>query len=154
MKKCTEFAFFLSAMLLALSLTILSPDSVAQNQMVLVTTGSTMPESLYVLWGDEYHKSHPETQVRYLAVGTRESASRILSGTGGDLGGGDAPIRATGPADRRAVASGRRRRRADRPFRRGGVGDAGRGLGGAGLGRHRSGIGCGRSASPASSRRS
>ncbi|MEY2413128.1 MAG: phosphate transport system substrate-binding protein [Acidobacteriaceae bacterium] len=92
LKKCTEFAFFLSAMLLALSLTILSPDSVAQNQMVLVTTGSTMPESLYVLWGDEYHKSHPETQVRYLAVGTRESASRVLSGTGGDLGGGDAPI--------------------------------------------------------------
>jgi ABC-type phosphate transport system substrate-binding protein len=60
--------------------------------MVLVTTGSTMPEPLYVLWGDEYHKVHPETQVRYLAVGTSESANRVLSGTGGDLGGGDAPI--------------------------------------------------------------
>jgi hypothetical protein len=33
-----------------------------------------------------------ETQVRYLAVGTSESANRVLSGTGGDLGGGDAPI--------------------------------------------------------------
>src|SRR5258708_27893938 len=51
-----------------------------------------MPEPLYVLWGDEYHKLHPETQLRYLAVGTAESANRVLSGTGGDLGGGDAPI--------------------------------------------------------------
>jgi phosphate transport system substrate-binding protein len=51
-----------------------------------------MPEPLYVLWGDEYHKSHSETQIRYLAVGTSESANRVLSGTGGDLGGGDAPI--------------------------------------------------------------
>src|SRR6202140_3777178 len=60
--------------------------------MVLVATGSTMPEPLYVLWGDEYHKLHPETQLHYLAVGTSESANRILSGAGGDLGGGDAPI--------------------------------------------------------------
>jgi phosphate transport system substrate-binding protein len=59
---------------------------------VLVTTGSTMPESLYVLWGDQYTKVHAETQVRYLGVGTSESANRILSGSGGDLGGGDAPI--------------------------------------------------------------
>src|ERR1700704_6186632 len=59
--------------------------------MVLVTTGSTMPQPLYVLWGDEYHKSHPETQLRYLAVGTSESAKNVLSGAG-DLGGGDAPI--------------------------------------------------------------
>src|SRR5712664_310447 len=79
-------------MLLASCLSILSPDSLAQTQMVLVTTGSTMPEALYVLWGDEYHKLHPETQLRYLAVGTSESANRVLSGTGGDLGGGDAPI--------------------------------------------------------------
>jgi phosphate transport system substrate-binding protein len=92
LKTCAEFAFFLTAMLLAISLSILSPDGLAQTQMVLVTTGSTMPEPLYVLWGDEYHKVHPETQVRYLAVGTSESANRVLSGTGGDLGGGDAPI--------------------------------------------------------------
>src|SRR4030088_2183993 len=59
--------------------------------MVLVTTGSTMPQPLYVLWGDEYHKLHPETQLRYLPVGTSESAKQVLSGVG-DLGGGDAPI--------------------------------------------------------------
>ena len=91
MKNSPALAFSLTATL-AISLTILSPNGFAQSQMVLVTTGSTMPESLYQLWGDEYQKSHSETQVRYLAVGTRESADRVLSGTGGDLGGGDAPI--------------------------------------------------------------
>src|SRR5258707_9237060 len=87
------FAMVLSrtASLLAVSLTILSTQGRAQTQMVLVTTGSTMPEPLYVLWGDEYHKLHAETQLRYLPVGTSESAKNILSGTG-DLGGGDAPI--------------------------------------------------------------
>jgi len=92
LKNSPEFAFSLTAILLAISLTMLSPHGLAQTQMVLVTTGSTMPEPLYVLWGDEYHKAHPETEVRYLAVGTSESADRVLSGTGGDLGGGDAPI--------------------------------------------------------------
>ena len=91
MKDCAEFTFSLTAILLAISLTILSPDSLAQTQMVLVTTGSTMPEPLYVLWGDEYHKLHPDTQLRYLPVGTSESAKQVLSGVG-DLGGGDAPI--------------------------------------------------------------
>jgi len=91
-KNCAESAFSLTAILLAISLTILSPAGLAQTQMVLVATGSTMPAPLYVLWGDEYHKLHPETQLRYLAVGTSESANRVLSGSGGDLGGGDAPI--------------------------------------------------------------
>jgi phosphate transport system substrate-binding protein len=81
----------LAAILLAISLTLFPADSLAQTQMVLVTTGSTMPEPLYVVWGDEYHKLHPETQVRYLPVGTSESAKDVLSGSG-DLGGGDAPI--------------------------------------------------------------
>jgi phosphate transport system substrate-binding protein len=90
-KNCTEFTLPARAILLALSLTFLSTDGLSQSQLVLVTTGSTMPESLYVLWGDEYHKSHPQTQLRYLPVGTSESAKAILSGSG-DLGGGDAPI--------------------------------------------------------------
>jgi phosphate transport system substrate-binding protein len=82
---------FLVVILLPISLTIFPASNLAQTQMVLVTTGSTMPEPLYVAWADEYHKSHPETQVRYLPVGTAESAKDVLSGSG-DLGGGDAPI--------------------------------------------------------------
>jgi phosphate transport system substrate-binding protein len=89
--RASALVLSLTAILLAISLTILSADSRAQTQMVLVTTGSTMPEPLYMLWGDEYHKVHSETQVRYLPVGTSESARNVLSGAG-DLGGGDAPI--------------------------------------------------------------
>lgn len=91
MKNCAQPAFSLPAMLLAACLTVLSTEVLSQTPVVLVTTGSTMPQSLYVLWGDEYHKLHPETQLRYLPVGTSESANSILSGSG-DLGGGDAPI--------------------------------------------------------------
>jgi phosphate transport system substrate-binding protein len=81
----------LTAILLAVSLTILSADGFAQTRIVLVTTGSTMAQPLYMLWEDEYHKLHSETQLRYLPVGTSESAKGVLSGAG-DLGAGEAPI--------------------------------------------------------------
>jgi len=90
-KNCAEFTLPATAILLAISLTFLSPGGLGQTQLILVTTGSTMPESLYVLWGNEYQKVHADTQLHYLPVGTSESANRILSGAG-DLGGGDAPI--------------------------------------------------------------
>ena len=59
--------------------------------MVLVQTGSSMPEPLYKGWIDAYHKEAASTQVRYMPVGSAESARNILAGSG-DLGGGDAPI--------------------------------------------------------------
>src|ERR1700736_670778 len=80
-----------AALLLALALTFVSSEGLGQTQLILVATGSTMLQPLYVLWGDEYQKVHPGTQLHYLPVGTSESANRILSGAG-DLGGGDAPI--------------------------------------------------------------
>ena len=91
MKNLAQPVSALTAILLAACLTVFSAEGFSQTSVVLVTTGSTMPESLYVLWGDEYHKLHPQTQLRYLPVGTSESISGILSGSG-DLGGGDAPI--------------------------------------------------------------
>lgn len=63
----------------------------AQTSIMLVATGSSLPEPLYLLWDEEYHLAHAETQLRYLPEGTSESATRILAGAG-DLGGGDAPI--------------------------------------------------------------
>ncbi len=62
-----------------------------QGSTVLVVTGSSMPESLYLLWNDEYHKQQPSVQVRYLPEGSGAGAARVLAGTG-DFGGGDAPI--------------------------------------------------------------
>jgi len=50
-----------------------------------------MPEPLYKSWADEFHIQQPSTDIRYMAVGTAESARNILAGSG-DFGGGDAPI--------------------------------------------------------------
>jgi len=59
--------------------------------MVRVKTGSSITEPLYKSWIDAYHKEAASTQVRYMPVGSAESARNILAGSG-DLGGGDAPI--------------------------------------------------------------
>jgi phosphate transport system substrate-binding protein len=76
--------------LLAFALTLPHPG-VGQTSTVLVATGSGMPEPLYILWNDEYHRQQPAVQLRYLPEGTGESAVRVLAGSG-DFGGGDAPI--------------------------------------------------------------
>jgi phosphate transport system substrate-binding protein len=78
-------------LLLATLIAGLFPTGQAQTSITLVATGSSLPEPLYVAWGDAYHAQHPETQVRYIPEGTGESARKILAGVG-DLGGGDAPI--------------------------------------------------------------
>jgi len=74
-----------------LILPVLCSPVQAQTSIMLVATGSSLPEPLYLLWNEEYHRAHAETQLRYLPEGTGESATRILAGAG-DLGGGDAPI--------------------------------------------------------------
>ena len=79
-----------AAALLALAL-LMPVRTNGQGSTVLVVTGSSMPEPLYVLWNDEYHKEHSSVQVRYLPEGSGAGASRVLTGTG-DFAGGDAPI--------------------------------------------------------------
>lgn len=71
---------------------LLLPAAVhGQEKTVLVETGSGMPEPLYKVWIAEFHKQQPALEIRYLPVGTAESARNILAGSG-DFGGGDAPI--------------------------------------------------------------
>jgi phosphate transport system substrate-binding protein len=62
-----------------------------QSRVVLVATGSSMPESLYQIWNDAYHEHNPRVEIRYLPEGTGQSAALVLKGSG-DFGGGDAPI--------------------------------------------------------------
>ncbi len=69
----------------------LPADVYGQENMVLVQTGSSMPEPLYKSWIDAYHKETASTEIRYMPVGSAESARNILAGSG-DFGGGDAPI--------------------------------------------------------------
>lgn len=85
---------YLTSSLAIVLVTLLAPfppGGSGQSSIMLVATGSSLPEPLYLSWADEYHKQHPEIHFRYLPEGTAESANRILAGTG-DLGGGDAPI--------------------------------------------------------------
>jgi len=81
-------------LLIAISLggALLLPAPIrSQEKVVLVQTGSSMPEPLYKNWIDEFHKQQPSTDIRYMVTGTGESARNILAGSG-DFGGGDAPI--------------------------------------------------------------
>lgn len=77
---------------LFLGLALLLPAATdGQGSIVLVATGSSMPEPLYLRWNDEYHKQQPAVEIRYLPEGSGAGASRVVTGTG-DFAGGDAPI--------------------------------------------------------------
>ena len=78
------------ALLAALALAV---PAALQGQMstVLVVTGSSMPEPLYLRWNEEYHKQQPTVQLRYLPEGSGAGAERVLTAAG-DFAGGDAPI--------------------------------------------------------------
>jgi phosphate transport system substrate-binding protein len=82
-------ALALALCFVLLTLTEVEPGD-AQSEITLVATGSSLPEPLYRAWADEYHKQHPNVQLRYLPEGTAESGRKILAGIG-DFGGGDAP---------------------------------------------------------------
>jgi phosphate transport system substrate-binding protein len=81
-----------SAWLLLAACALVAPAAVdGQSSTVLVVTGSSMPEPLYLRWNDEYHKQQPAVSLRYLPDGSGAGAERVLAGSG-DFGGGDAPI--------------------------------------------------------------
>ena len=44
--------------------------SLAQSRVVLVATGSSLPEPLYLKWNDEFHKQNDGVMIRYLPLGT------------------------------------------------------------------------------------
>jgi phosphate transport system substrate-binding protein len=76
----------------SLAFVLLLPAAVrGQESIVLVQTGSSMPEPLYKDWIEAYHKETPSTELRYMPLGSGESARNVLAGSG-DFGGGDAPI--------------------------------------------------------------
>jgi phosphate transport system substrate-binding protein len=63
----------------------------AQNAVVLVGSGSTVPASLYTRWTQEFGKHNSHIQMRYLPVGTSEGIKQILHGVG-DFGAGEAQL--------------------------------------------------------------
>jgi len=62
----------------------------AQERLVLVGSGSTVPAPLYNRWTQEY-KHNPNLQMRYLPVGTSEGIKQISHGAG-DFAAGEAQL--------------------------------------------------------------
>jgi len=54
----------------------------AQEAVVLVGSGSSVPAPLYNRWATDYNKRNPAIQMRYLAIGTSEGIKQIAKGNG------------------------------------------------------------------------
>lgn len=66
----------------------------AQDAVILVGSGSSVPAPLYNRWVVEYNKRTPAIQLRYLAIGTSEGIKQIAKGSG-DFGAGEVQLSAT-----------------------------------------------------------
>ncbi|MFZ0772061.1 MAG: phosphate ABC transporter substrate-binding protein PstS [Candidatus Sulfotelmatobacter sp.] len=74
-----------------LTLGLHSGPAMAQNAVVLVGSGSTVPAPIYSRWTQEYGKRNPNLQMRYLPVGTSEGIKQISHGAG-DFSAGEVPL--------------------------------------------------------------
>jgi len=84
----------LSFLVCVLSLFILGWQgryAIAQNAVVLVGSGSSVPAPLYNRWTLEYGKRSSAIQMRYLPVGTSEGIKQI-SHSAGDFGAGESQL--------------------------------------------------------------
>ena len=61
----------------------------AQEKLVIVGSGSSVPAPLYNRWAREFSKDNPRIQLRYVTVGTSEGIKQISHGSG-DFGAGEA----------------------------------------------------------------
>jgi phosphate transport system substrate-binding protein len=61
----------------------------AQNAVVLVGSGSSVPAPLYNRWAQEFAKHNKNVQMKYVPIGTSEGIKQISHGTG-DFGAGEA----------------------------------------------------------------
>jgi phosphate transport system substrate-binding protein len=74
-----------------LALVLHSAPAIAQNALVLVGSGSSVPAPLYNRWAQEYDKRNPNIQMRYLPSGTSEGIKQISHGAG-DFAAGEAQL--------------------------------------------------------------
>jgi phosphate transport system substrate-binding protein len=63
----------------------------AQNTMVLVGSGSSVPAPLYNRWTQEYGKRNSKIQMRYVPIGTSEGIKEISRGAS-DFGAGESQL--------------------------------------------------------------
>jgi phosphate transport system substrate-binding protein len=63
----------------------------ADQAIVLVGAGSSVPLPLYHKWADVYNQSSKAVQLQYLPLGTSEGISQVIHGTS-DFGAGETPL--------------------------------------------------------------
>src|SRR6202167_6726042 len=81
----------IAGLLLILFLTLNNLSVRAQEALVLVGSGSSVPAPLYNRWTQEYGKRSAKTQFRYVPIGTTEGIKEITRG-GSDFGAGEAQL--------------------------------------------------------------
>ena len=79
--------------LLALIVAVLGPPSTAQESVVLVGSGSSVPAPLYAKWTEAFNKRKPTVQMRYMPIGTGEGINSLAHGSG-DFAAGEAQLSA------------------------------------------------------------
>jgi phosphate transport system substrate-binding protein len=80
-------------MLLVVTSLFHSPG-LAQQSVVLVGSGSSVPVPLYRKWAQEFSQRNPDIQVQYVPLGTSEGIRQISRGIG-DFGAGEVPLTAS-----------------------------------------------------------
>lgn len=88
----------LAAAALMLAAGALCGLGLADEAIVLVGSGSSVPAPLYNHWATEYNKRNPAIQFRYLPIGTSEGIKQISKGSG-DFGAGEVPLTTTERAE-------------------------------------------------------
>jgi phosphate transport system substrate-binding protein len=91
---CRSHIWLASVLVLGLS----SVFAEAQETVVLVGSGSSVPAPLYTRWAQEYGKRNPHIQMRYVPLGTSEGIKQISHGSG-DFGAGEVLLTAKERAD-------------------------------------------------------
>ncbi|MGA7081015.1 MAG: phosphate ABC transporter substrate-binding protein PstS [Terriglobales bacterium] len=88
----------LAYLALALAVSAVSPRCCAQDTVVLVGSGSTVPALLFAKWSQEYNQRNSDVQMRYLPFGSSESIDALSHGVG-DFGNGEIALSARQSAD-------------------------------------------------------
>ena len=72
-------------------LVLFAAGVVAQESVMLVGAGSTLPAPLYASWTEIYNHRNPNLQVRYVPMSTKEGINQITHAIG-DFGAGEVPL--------------------------------------------------------------
>jgi phosphate transport system substrate-binding protein len=78
-------------MMFAAALTAAATLTVQAQNVTLTGAGSTFAAPLYSKWAAEFHKTHPNVEINYQAIGSGGGIRQVSSGTV-DFGGTDGPM--------------------------------------------------------------